>query len=133
MSSVPPRRGLIDTQLLIEIRRGQPDAHQFAIEVLRIAPIQVSELSAMVLVAQSRTAAELRDNVRFLGHSRVYRITAPISQRALRVISSFPPPAPLTADDAIVAATALIHKLPLYALDPGRFAGVPGLSVLQPY
>jgi predicted nucleic acid-binding protein len=130
---VLPRRGLIDTPVLIEIRRGQPDAHQFAITMLTSAGIEVSELAAMVLLAQSRTAAELQDNLRFLGHSRVHRITAPVSDRACRVISSFPPPAPRTADDAIVAATALIHKLPLYTLDPGRFAGVPGLSVLPPY
>jgi predicted nucleic acid-binding protein len=56
-----------------------------------------------------------------------------IVRRAYHLLDSHPPPAPLTADDAIVAATALIRKLPLYTLDPGRFAAVPGLTAARPY
>jgi predicted nucleic acid-binding protein len=48
-------------------------------------------------------------------------------------MSRLAPPTRLTPLDALVAATALAHKLPLYTLDPNRFAAVPGLSAISPY
>ena len=43
------------------------------------------------------------------------------------------PPVPFTPGDAIVAATALELKLPLYTLTPARFATVSKLTTIQPY
>lgn len=43
------------------------------------------------------------------------------------------PPSLLTTDVAIVAVTANEHKLPLYTLDPARFAAVAGPTALSPY
>jgi predicted nucleic acid-binding protein len=133
VTSASPRRGLIDTPIVIEIRAGQPDAHRFAVDLLRSAAIEMSELSAMILLARCQDAADLQRELAFLGNSRVHRITARISQRAFRILESLPPPCALTADDAIVAATAIEQKLPLYALDPARFAAVPGLTAIRPY
>jgi predicted nucleic acid-binding protein len=133
MSGMPLRRGLIDAELLIAMRSGHPDAHRFAVAMLRFAVLEVSELSAMILLVRCPSGSDLQRELGFLGHSRVHRISAPISGRACRIIGSMPPPSPLSADDAIVAATAVIHKLPLYTLDPARFAAVPGLSATRPY
>lgn len=133
MNSVTLPRGLIDTQVLIEMRAGLADAHRFAIALMRSARIELSELSAMVLVAWCPTPVALQKELSFLGNSVLHRITARISQRAFRIIEGFPPPCGLTADDAIVAATAIEHRLPLYTLDPARFAPVSGLNALRPY
>ena len=78
-------------------------------------------------------AAELTYLRAFFSLSRVYSITARISRRAFEILGRQSPPAGLTADDALVAATALDCKLPLYTLDPGRFSAVAGLTVLRPY
>jgi len=51
----------------------------------------------------------------------------------MRLLEVLPPPDPLAADDAIIAATAIEQSLPLYTLDPARFANVSGLATLQPY
>ncbi|MBX9584855.1 MAG: PIN domain-containing protein [Gemmataceae bacterium] len=133
MSTAPPERGLVDTGLLVAMRRGDADAHRFAIELLRTTGIEVSELSAMTVLAGCVSPDELTRNVGFLGNCLVRRITAPISRRAYLLLTRQIPPSPLTAGDAVVAATALICKLPLYTLDPGRFAAVPGLTALRPY
>jgi predicted nucleic acid-binding protein len=69
----------------------------------------------------------------FLTISTVHSVTANTMRRALRLLEQLPPPTALTADDAIVAATAIEQSLPLYTLDPVRFANVPGLATLRPY
>jgi predicted nucleic acid-binding protein len=60
-------------------------------------------------------------------------MNAAILRRAFQILDSVYSPSPLSPADAIIAATALIHKLPLYTLDPGRFGIVPGLNCIPPY
>lgn len=69
----------------------------------------------------------------FVKFFTVYSHTARIVRRAQAILEALTPPSPLTADDAIVAATAVEHKLTLYTLDAARFAGVAGLTALPPY
>ena len=132
MTANPPARGLMDTPILLAMRRADPDAHGFGVDLLVAHGLDVSELSAMALLAASSTVAARGRNAGFLGSIRVHRITAPISRRAYGLLARLPP-SPLTADDAIVAATALAHKLPLYTIDPAKFAGVPNLTAVRPY
>ena len=56
-----------------------------------------------------------------------------IARRAVDLLTATPLPTVLTPSDAIVAATAIEHSLPLYTLDPARFATVPGLATIRPY
>ncbi|MFO0826017.1 MAG: PIN domain-containing protein [Gemmataceae bacterium] len=133
MNSVSLHPGLIDTQILIEMRAGLVDAHRFAIALMRSARIEVSELSAIALLTQCSTPVALQKELSFLSSSVVHRITARVSERAFRLLAKLPPPCGLTADDAIVAATAAEHKLTLYTLDPARFVPVSGLNALRPY
>jgi hypothetical protein len=93
----------------------------------------ISQLSAMTLVADAPDTAERNGLTMFFSWCVIHPITLKIVRRARRILEALPPPSPLTADDAIVAATAIEHKLPLYPLDPPRYSGVAGLSVLQPY
>ncbi len=134
MSTVTPTRGLIDTPILIAYREGQPDAVQFVMDLRSIGQSpELSQLSAMVLFAWCQNAGERMGVDAFLLPAVVHPITARIIRRAYRILESLPPPCALTADDAIVAATAIEHNLPLYTLDLPKFAAVAGLSVLQPY
>jgi predicted nucleic acid-binding protein len=135
VSSPGLRKGLVDTPILVDSRAGEPAAVQFMMDLLhRTGLINLSQLSGLVMLARCQTTAE-RDQLLhgFLRNSRVHAVSAQISHRAFRIMSRVPSPSPLSADDAVVAATAVVHKLPLYTLDPARFAAVPGLAVLQPY
>jgi predicted nucleic acid-binding protein len=94
---------------------------------------EISQISAMVLLADAPDAAMRTRLGMFLSWCLIHSVTARLVSRAFRILERLPPPAPLTADDAIVAATAIQHSLPLYTLDPGRFAAVPGLTAARPY
>jgi predicted nucleic acid-binding protein len=133
MTSGPLPRGLIDTPIVLSFRTGDADACRFALEMLRYHLIEMSEFTAMAVLARCPDAAELQRERAFLKNSLVRRVTANISRRAFRILERLPPPCGLTADDALVAATAVEHKLPLYTLDPARFAAVSGLTAVRPY
>lgn len=133
VSPVMTVRGIIDTPILIAYWEGQPDAAQF-IAGIRIGGLpEFSQLSAMALLVwcqdnTDRSAVEI-----FFRASVVHPVTAKLMRRAYRLLELLPPPSPLTAGDAIIAATAIEQSLPLYTLDPARFVNVPGLATLQPY
>jgi predicted nucleic acid-binding protein len=130
-SSIVP--GLIDTPVLVEWKRGLPAAILFLVALNRQQHPQLSQLSAMELLAACQTTQE-RDNVRlFLFGADVYPISTRISRRACALLDTVDVPTELTPSDAIIAATALDRKLSLYTTDPARFAVVPGLATIQPY
>jgi predicted nucleic acid-binding protein len=133
VTSGPPSRGLIDTDVLRAFRRGDPDALAFLTTLAPFGRHDISQLSAMILIADAPGAAELAGLRQFFSWCLIRSITAKIVRRAQRILETLAPPSPLTADDAIVAATAVEHKLPLYTLDPPKFAGVAGLNALPPY
>jgi predicted nucleic acid-binding protein len=62
----------------------------------------------------------------FLSPAIVHPVATRVSRRAFDVMTQLPTPSALTPIDGLVAATAVILKLPLYALDSGRYAAVPG-------
>ena len=128
---VPP--GVIDTPILIDYRAGEPNAVAFisAIRLYRLP--EFSQLSAMALLAHAPNQADYNAVRLFLSISTVHALTVRISRRAQTILEAIKPPSPLTPDDAIVAATAIAHKLLLYTLDPPKFATVGGLSARSPY
>ncbi|MCE9564529.1 MAG: hypothetical protein K8U57_21025 [Planctomycetes bacterium] len=135
MEASPPTisRGLIDTPILLAYRTGEPNSLDFLTAIRLLGDPEFSELSAIALICNCLNPAELVSLDWFFYAAISYSVTARISQRAYRIVHRLTPPCGLTADDAIVAATAIEHKLPLYALNPNRFATVPGLTVLLPY
>jgi predicted nucleic acid-binding protein len=133
MGKATLRRGLVDTPLLLLMLRGDDEAYQFARDMLKVAAIGVSASSALVALASAQDAAALAERQEFLKSNRVYTLTARIARRAFTLITQLPPPSPITADDAIIAATAIEHSLPLYTLDPARFSNIAGVAAIQPY
>ena len=132
IASLYRARGLIDTDVLIAYREADPDAEQFVISVRAVGLPELSQVSALALFAWCQDASAVTGVQAFLSAATVHTVTANTMRRAVRLIESLAPCA-LTADDAIIAATAIEQSLPLYTLDPARFATVPGLNALQPY
>ena len=110
MTAHSPSQALFDTPLVLSFRAGDEPALSFT----------------------SRCAddADRHQLLKFLTDSNVVPASAKAGQRAERLMKTIPLPTRLTADDALVAATALRLKLPLYSLDPDRYAGVRGLTAL---
>lgn len=133
MESPAVVRGLIDTSILVDYRTGEPNAMAFLHAIRQIGPPELSAISAMILVTNCADSAESTGLGWFFLASDVHAITARISRQAFLMLQHLAPPCGLTADDAIVAATAIDHSLPPYTLDPARFAAVPKLTAIRPY
>ncbi len=122
--------GLLDTDVLIAYREADDAAVAFILAARAAKTLRVSQASALVLFAWCRDESA-RDAVRaFLAPATVYPVSTRISRRSFDLINDLSPPPPLSPIDVLVAATALFEKLPLYALNHGRYAGVPGLTAL---
>jgi predicted nucleic acid-binding protein len=134
VATTPPlQRGLIDTPILIAYRDGVPDAVTFFAAMQQVGRPDCSQISALALIVWCQDALDLSVVRGFLTLLTVHSVTAHTTRRAQHLLESLPPPCGLTPDDAIIAATAIEHSLPLYTLDPARFANVSGLATLQPY
>jgi predicted nucleic acid-binding protein len=131
MTNALPAEALFDTPLLLAFRAGDDAAYFFTDNwVTERGLVPMSASSVLAILAECDDADDRVRQVKFVKNSKVVSLTAEVAKRAERLLRSLPLPTTLTADDALVAATALIHKLPLYSLDPDRYAAVAGLTSL---
>jgi predicted nucleic acid-binding protein len=126
-------RASIDTDVPAAWAHGHAPATYFFLALIKIAPPLVSRVSALEVLRRTQSDAERRIALGLLRHMTLLDPTATIAQRAFALLAAVPLPTSLSASDAIVAATAIEHSLPLYTLDPPRFAAVPGLAAAKPY
>lgn len=106
---------------------------QFVTDIRAGGQPEMSQLSVLALFAWCQDASDVAAVRMFLSTATVHAVTALTVRRAQRILERLSPPCGLSADDAVVAATAIEHSLPLYTLAPARFAAVPGLAAIQPY
>lgn len=133
MNAIPLVPGLLDTDILRDLHLGKNNAITFSKQLLLTSMLHYSAASVLAVMSICIDANE-RELLRLLVEpNEVLQITAPISRRALAILKELPAPAALSADAALVAATALVHKLPVYTANPGRYANLAGLVAIQPY
>lgn len=131
--SSPAVAGLLDTGVMVAWAHGLVPAGRFVLSMLPLGGVRFSQLTAMELLAGCQTDAERANVLRFVGVSLVVPLREAVAQRAFDLLAALSLPLALTPSDAIIAATALEESLPLYTLDPARFAAVPGLAAIHPY
>ena len=126
-----PQRGILDTSAVIDL--GQLDPAALPHEPL-ITAITLAELSVGPLLASSeeQRAARLAHLQQAEADFEPLPFDAPAARAFGRVASelraSGRKPA-ARAYDALIAATALAHGLPLYTANPDDFAGISDLDV----
>jgi predicted nucleic acid-binding protein len=119
---------LVDTDVLIWFTRG----HLRAMERLQsIAPWQISTVTYIELIQGCRNANEMRTIQRGLQHDTVNMlpITERISERATSLIETYARSHAMRLGDALIAATALEHSLPLCSANRKHFAPIEGLHL----
>lgn len=126
-------QGVVHTAIMMDLVRGHPAATPFLLALNQRGGPQFSRVTAIEMLRECRSDAERLLALRFIGTSTVLDLTDAIAQRAFDLLTAVPLPTPLTASDAIIAATAIEHSIPLYTLDPARFAAAPGLATAKPY
>ena len=119
---------LIDSDVLIWLMRGNPAAMA---AVNQQTDWYISAVSYMELVQGCRNKAELKAIQKAFksGAGDVLPITQSISDAACRLVEKYSLSHSVHLADALVAATALEHKLPLLSGNGKHFAAIDGLEL----
>lgn len=120
---------LIDTDVLIWLARGNATAQN---AIAKLQDWSISAVTYMELVQGCRNKAELKALQKaFQSDDRtVLPIETDISQRASHLVEQLALAHGLQMADALIAATALEHGLPLLTGNAKHFKAVPHLDVL---
>lgn len=122
---------LVHTDLCLDLARGVPEALAF----FQAPPIEIrlSTVTYLELLALARNPEEQARVRRFVAPYPVLSLGPMASSRAVELVQAHHLTTGLSPLDALIAATALAHEIPLYARDPRPFAEIPDLAVVTPY
>ena len=116
---------LVDTDVLIWHLRGYAQATR---RLDQLPALTLSAVSYLELLQGMRNKAELVAVKTMLQRrsATLLPITEPITQQAIALMESLTLSHGLQTGDALIAATALAHKLPVLTGNVKHFAVVPG-------
>ncbi len=80
---------IVDTDILIDVARGNSDAADCLLQLEKISPLAVSAVTQMELIAGCRNKKELQDLERFLHRFQVLKITDQISDCAVDLLQQY--------------------------------------------
>jgi predicted nucleic acid-binding protein len=126
-----PLPALIATDLCIDLARGVPQALAF----FEAPPVEIrlSTVTYLELLGLSRTQGEERRLRRFVAPYAVLSLGPMASSRAVELLLEHHLSDGLQPLQALMAATALAHEIPLYTRIPAPFRNIPDLEVVSPY
>jgi predicted nucleic acid-binding protein len=122
---------LIATDVCIDLARGLPEAVSF----FGAPPVEIrlATASYLELLSLARTPGEQRRLRRFVTPYAVLSLGPMASSRAVELLLAHSLSDGLQPLQALMAATALAHEIPLYTRTPGPFQSIPDLEVVVPY
>lgn len=132
-------RFLLDTNVLSDLRRGQPEVvewtHSHPDEDFAISAVTLMELERGVLRLERRDRRQGRPFRRWLDDQVVPEFagrTLAIDGAVARRAAALHVPDPMPTEDAYIAATALTHELVLVTHNTSDFAR-SGVPVIDPW
>jgi predicted nucleic acid-binding protein len=125
-------RRIVDTDVLIDAGRNVPDALHALAHPEQSGRLATSIITQMELVVGCRDKQELQQLRQFLARFDVLPVRAAASRRAADLVEQFFLSHGLLIPDALIAATAIDHNLPLLTKNQRDFRFIPGLRLL-PY
>jgi predicted nucleic acid-binding protein len=122
---------LVATDLCVDLARGLPQALAF----FETPPVEIrlSAVTYLELLGMARSPGEQRRLRRFVAPYAVLSLGPMASSRAVELLLTHHLIDGLEPLQALMAATALAHEIPLYTCDPGPFQNIPDLQVVSPY
>lgn len=119
---------LVDTDVLIWHLRGYPQATRRLDE---LGALTLSAVSYLEVLQGMRNKAELVAVKKMLQHraATLLPVSEAITQRAIDLMESLTLSHRLQMGDALIAATAIEHQLPVLTANVKHFSPVEGLSV----
>lgn len=128
-------RLVIDTSIIIDHLRGFAPATEYLMD-LEVGSLRgvISSIAHTELHAGERMrSGEVEQIDMLLSLLETVDVTPEVARKAGNLLSQFRRSHGLTPMDAIIAATALILKVPLATRNVKDFSYIPGLEVTCPY
>jgi predicted nucleic acid-binding protein len=129
---MPPQLpALIATDLCVDLARGIPQAVAF----FENPPVEIrlSTVTYLELLGMAGSSGEQRRLSRFVAPYAVLSLGPMASSRAVELMQAHHLTDGLQPMQALMAATALAHEIPLYTRHPEPFRNIPDLEVVAPY
>jgi predicted nucleic acid-binding protein len=119
---------LIDSDVLVWLTRGHPAA---AARLKQIQPWRISAVTYIELAQGCRDKSELERLKKGLAQrgTIIIAVTEAISERAMQLIDQHTLAIGLQLGDALIAATALEHHLPLLTGNTKHFVSIDGIEI----
>jgi len=119
---------LCDTNILIEFYRGRADVKEI-FSAVGVSNLAVSVVTVGELFFGARDKRELRSLREHISLLKQIPIDEDISALYLSLLEKYALSHRLSVPDALIAATALRHALPLYTLNIKDFRYISGLLI----
>ncbi|MFL5800302.1 MAG: type II toxin-antitoxin system VapC family toxin [Roseiflexaceae bacterium] len=123
---------LVDTDILIDAARKVQDAIDYLSNHAQQFVLGISSITHLELLIGCRNKIEQRKVERFLRRFQVIKVSEPITDRAVDLIRHYRLSHGLLLADAFIAATSLVHNLPLASKNQRDYRFIAGLQLL-PY
>lgn len=122
---------ILDSDVVIDLHRNHLPAVAWFLTTS--APLYVSGIAAMEFFAGCRDKSAWRIAERFFIHFDILWLSETGLNTALRTVLPHRLANGIGITDALIAATALEHKLPLATFNVKHFKNIPDLRTIQPY
>ncbi len=122
---------LCDTNILIEFYKGTPEIVD-SLRAIGLSELAISVITAGELYYGAKDKREMRKIQKHLSLLHKLPLDAEFSEAFLSLLETFALSHRLSIPDALIAATALHHNLPLYTLNVRDFHFIPDLQLYTP-
>jgi predicted nucleic acid-binding protein len=121
---------LCDTNILIEYYKNNADVLQ-QLKTIGAANIAVSVITQAELFYGARNKQELQMLERHLSFCYCYQVDTKISELFAQLMKTYSLSHRATIADMLIAATAVVHAVPLYTLNVKDFRFIPNIQLYQ--
>jgi len=119
---------LLDTNILIELFKKTPK-YLLIVKNIGVNNLIISKMSVFEMYIGALNKKEINDIRKFLDYFSQIPIDETITDSAIDLVYQYRLSHSLYIGDAIIAATALKHKIPLYTLNIKDFKYIPDLKL----
>jgi predicted nucleic acid-binding protein len=124
---------VIDTSVLIDYRRNNPDAAAFLLGLLSSNRALVHPVCASELLQGALDRADLRRSIEFLAAFKRPAVKPADFEQCLALLVQLRLAHGIGWPDCLIAATCMRLRLPLVTLNDKHFRSIRGLKLVRPY
>lgn len=122
---------IVDTDILIDVGRGNGEAVGFIRDLGEDSRVAVSVITQLELMIGCQNKKELIATERFLSRFEILNLNETISNLAVELIREYRLSHGLLIADALISATAICYDLPLVSKNQKDYRFVEKLNLLS--